>query len=490
MGSGLIFVLSLAGLALLVFGERLGLPANIAALGVIGTLAFMALGLSLASTTSRLRTFLSTHAGSTIWGSASRGAMILILVLSLDITPAALDMPGILSFLLGFFGVMILVPPQIADETGTRADSTRMISILSALAALYFTLTLWPHVMRAVIEITSWNALSAGLVILVLAGLPALLGGLEGLMRLSTRFMLLCAGLCVLPFAIAWGTQLAPASSFAVLIEFLQDVMAQPISELSSVKPALLLSMGMPNHALIGALTGLSLGGNYASRPSCSHRILAPLYGLAIAGCFVGAAWLTRTHLELTLLPSLARMPPTEWPLFAFDPALHGWLNVCGRPPRDAVDIAQACGASAPPALSQLVLERQLAFPAVAASEGWPLLLGTVWSLSIPLLLVLGLGFLIHAAARGISENLLFQFLHPRALRAWRLAMARVVTLLLLGGLYFYPLANPWIDERLARTIALGILILLTATVLSTWLRIMINALVKRSGAYRKPLIA
>ncbi|MCA1953212.1 MAG: hypothetical protein LDL22_09230, partial [Hyphomicrobiales bacterium] len=61
---------------------------------------------------------------------------------------------------------------------------------------------------------------------------------------------------------------------------------------------------------------------------------------------------------------------------------------------------------------------------------------GFIWGILPPLVALSGLGMLVLAAASGFSERVLFRLAHPRALRGFRLAMARL-SLLVLGTLLY-----------------------------------------------------
>jgi predicted TPR repeat methyltransferase len=153
-----------------------------------------------------------------------------------------------------------------------------------------------------------------------------------------------------------------------------------------------------------------------------------------------------------------------------FDETLRGWLTVCGSAPADALAAARACGQLDPKVpldAARLTFDRGLDAPALALSQGWPIILGFIWGLLGPLLEAAALAFLLHAAACGFAERFLFRIVHPRALRAWRLAMMRLSVIAVLGLLFLAvqagwradPAFVRWATAGLAGTAVMAILV-------------------------------
>jgi hypothetical protein len=490
MASALVFALSLAGFGLLVFGERMGLPAPLAAAGVTGVFLAALAALALASATSRLARYLI---------GSERGAATCLLAITACLAafalPLALDLgqdrlSTIVALAAGLVAALMLSPFNPWREDAMRAatagritpgetvsgdglqdravpgDTTRgalpLFRLAIAAGALVLVVRFFPLGIDRIAEAGGWDR---GRVFLIgLGGLAFLvvLGGLSSLGRAALVLISLVLVLGVLPVLAG----LAGAGLARV------DLAGLSLATIAGRASEIIASVGVPGlpkglrpewpAAILGFALGMMLLQPAASVPAArrSRRALAVVTGLATAGAI---GWIA-THQSATLAgligSAFEAAPPAQWPVFAFDETLRGWLTACNTLPEDANAAARACALPSP---RQPLPPGSLSFatglgpPALALAEGWPIILGFIWGLLGPLVELVALGFLLHAASTGLAEGLFHRVLHPRALRSWRLAISRLTLLGLVAAIALLWRHDLRLEAPLFRWLLLGL---------------------------------
>ena len=448
MISALVIALSSVGFGLLVFGERMGLGAQWAAWGVAGIFIAAALALALASMTSRLSRFM---VGAERGASLGFAASVAILLLGVA-TDRAVDASanGAVALIVGLVVASLLSPfnpwrnfsPLAArlhgedNDPGKGSRGALAVMMTAGLfAALLIAFQEFPGIIARVVGATGWHPqliVTAALGLLVLI---ALLGGLHGLARTAKVLIVLALATVAAPFLVfiirEFLDQFTP--------EFSRQLVETGFAGVRDGVSGLSLRREAPSLAL-GFILGVLLLQPASAVPGRAARGLALCGGILLALALGGLARIGQLLLQDIVSQRIVGVSPGQWPLFVFDETLRGWLKVCGAMPEDALSAARACaspGARAVLPAGSVLFEHGLDAPALALAQGWPIILGFIWGLLIPLFGLMALGLLLHAGASGLAERIGFRTLAPKALRSWRLAIARLSLLAIAAALYF-----------------------------------------------------
>lgn len=445
MTSALVVALSCAGFGLLVFGERMGLGAQLAAWGVGGIFLLATIVLALSSMTSRLPRFLAGDERGASLGLAACVACLLLsgVTAGADLAGATIALGG------GFITAVILAPfnpwrqrdgSGLVGQGGDRdtgegsrgAIAVFMVAVMIAAGAI--ALDRLPTALDRLVEATGWPRALARSTALGLVALVALLGGLHGLARTARVLIVIALVTAAVPFALFFAGEFFDQFSAAFLRQLAESGLEHGREVLKMLSPR----AEWPAFALGFALGLIALQPAAAVR-NPAGRVFAVLGGMLVAlalGALAGAGqWL----LDDLVTQRIMGAAPLQWPLFVFDETLRGWLTACGAAPEDAQAAARACASGHPRNLlpaGALRFDRELGAPALALAQGWPIILGYIWGLLVPFFGLLAIALLVHAAATGFSERVLFRTLNPVALRAWRLATARLSLIAAMAGLY------------------------------------------------------
>lgn len=468
MTSALVTALAIAGFALLVFGERIGLGPQLAAAGVIGVFAAITISLALASTTSRLARFMAgTERGASL-GLIALVSVVLLLAAGIGLAPGRTT-AGVMALVIGFcaaYGLMPFNPwRNFAGATASGGqdrdpgEETRgalgITMLAGVLAAGLIAFDAFPPILDRLAEMTGTPRSRAAGVVVPLLALVLVLGGLHGLVRCAKVLLVLVMITAVAPFIVF----LAGGVLEQVNVEFLSRLGQSGVSAAADAMKELTLAVEWPA-LVLGAALGIVAKQPATAVRSAAGRAFSIGAGVLLA-ILLGAMVKTGQALfDDGIANRLVASAPVQWPIFTFDETLRGWLSVCGITPSDAQAAARACtpvgsARSVLPAGS-LRFEPGLAAPALAASQGWPIILGFIWGLLLPLFGVLAIGFLVFSAASGAAERVLFRSLHPKALRSWRLAITRLLVLVGLGALYLFDRQGIRLDLLLFRWALLG----------------------------------
>ena len=473
MIGSLLLALSFAGILLLVLGERLGIPAPQAALGVVGIFAVLITILAILTSTTRLQHFLSGAPNAGIRASAALQTCCLLLVVTIE--PSFIRAPLMATCVLAtaYLATLLLVPRlRSADEERRFGPDTSDINRVMALCTCGFSCLMFfyffPLVLALVRDATGWSGADLRLVAIVVVLLPVVLAGLTGLSRVATHLVVVIAFVILLPAGID-VLRSAQAGDVLVWHEQVVAMVRGQHFELPQASVRL---------ALLGMAFALMNRTRFQTIERRFSRYAATLAGLALASLLAGAAYFGFAALDGVITHEISGVSPERWPIFAFDEAIRGWLRVCAIAPQDAIDLVQACrirGVALPVPASELLMDSGLRAPALAASRGWPVIMGFIWGLSGPILGLIALGFALHTAATGVSELVLFRMLHPFALKAWRLAAARVMMVSGFSALVWLAQMPMRLDDQLMTFLMLSLAFLLITTLLWHWLRLLIS---------------
>lgn len=471
----LALVVSIAGITLMAFGERLGLAAGIAGLLIPVILGLFVLIIALASATSRLTVYLDASDGkSAIRPFATQLVLVLAgLALQPDLNIA--DPRSGMVMLAAYIAILILVPsretmrllPEAERHMG-GPDRAAMIGLVTIGFALLLFVSWFQPVLVWLAKASGFAETVVRQAVLVVLAMVVLLGGLLAVSRLAQgalAFALLFVGL---PFAAVFGVEALrladPAATFG--LRWPGDQLASGLREMVSDT-----RMVMP------ALTGIGLGlVTLASTPRLGGPIRRGGFGLLIAittGLVAYGFAREAGALPTLVMRDLMPVTPQNWPLFVFDESIRGWLRVCQEAPRDALDVIQACRRSGvtgaiPPEMFEI--RPDMTGPALAAARGVPAAFGLVSGLLGPFMGFVALALLLQVAASGIGETILYRLLAPRALRAVRLARTRLVVLALLAPFIVMPDFPALPDPRFAHWLALSLGFLLAITLIADWM--------------------
>ncbi|HRE20392.1 MAG TPA: hypothetical protein PKW21_05085 [Rhabdaerophilum sp.] len=493
MAGALIFSLAMATIGLLVFGERMGLPAGLAAFGVAGVLGAVLAASAIVSATSRLGNFvIGEKKGATV-SFAGISALLLILGQFHLMTRGHEVLPAFLWLTAGFVASQFFLPVNPwssfcpASEVGPAAGlapgeslrgSVAVVMLATSLGAVVLLATLLPTLADRLVEASGWPFQIVFRTMLGLVCALALVGGLVSVRRATMVCLAFAALLFILPVMPEWLRAGLPDVLDADAIRLLStDVVSRIRIRGEGVLPA--LDSGA---AIAGFLIGLA-----ALQPSGAvFAIPARLVATVTAGVLAAtiAAFIEFNGMRMqSLATGLAEAPPAQWPVFVYDDVLRGWLSACGSWPDDARQAVRACGAvdlRVPLPAGALRFDNGLAMPALAASTGLPVILGFLWAL-LPLTLVLtACGLLLLVVATGCAEVL---FGRLSALRSARLARVRLAILgvsllaLIAGEIGYRP------DARHVRWLMLGTSFLGLAAMMAGWLIRFIRAVRNRRRA-------
>jgi hypothetical protein len=471
----LALIVSIASIALLAFGERLGLAAGIAGMLIPVILALFVLVIALVSATNRLTVYLDASDGR----SAIRSVAIqLVLVFSGVVFLQGQNMTDprpSFGMLAAYLLTVTLVPsrepmnrlPEIERRMG-GPDRDRAIGLVTiGFAMLLFSSWFQPAL--------DWLAKSSGFAsapvrqtLLWALGSVVVLGGLSAIVRLAEgalAFTLLFAGL---PLLAVFGAEalrmIDPAASLDLRWPALASVSALVFRtfEVSTIWPVLVgIGLGLASLASTPSLGGPVRRGGFGA-------LIITLAGLVAYG-FAREA----SALPALVMRDLIPVAPQNWPLFVFEDAIRGWLLVCQEAPRDAIDVIQACRRSGvtdaiPPEMFEI--RPDMIGPALAAARGVPAAFGLAAGLLGPMMAFVALALLLQVAATGIAETIIFRLLSKRALRAARLTRARLATIALLAPFLVWPSVPALLDQKALIWVGLSLGMLLAFILLADWI--------------------
>jgi hypothetical protein len=427
-----ILALVLAGLSLLVFGERLGLPAPIAASGVFLVLVCGGCAVALAATTTRLPLYLGAKAGPTALLALALGsipvAILLPLSLRVDLVEGGVFLAG--------FAVGALVFPHCPKPFWRPARD--ILGLSSLLVAMLLLLAALPG-SAPLVQFHTGTGPKAALLVILLPGFAVLLGGAVGVVRLAGFLAGTFLLMVVVPLGVdALSTSLlydAIQTGMRFVLEHKPDEMVTKLRLLADGGEkakfgwvfAAGLALSLPFSTFL-----MQVEKHYA-------RLAASLLTVLGMGFIVILGVLCAQAFQTMLMTEIAAVSPNLWPPFVFDERISGWITVCGIAPNDAADVVRACKEGAGKAMTSaadtgLILDTRLAAPAFAMWRGWPIVFGLLANMVLPFLLLAGLAMLLNHAAVRFSEIVLHGWLLPHALKTMRVSLARLSVLGMMAG--------------------------------------------------------
>lgn len=433
----IVLAVLVAGLAMVLFAERLGIPAALASLLVLSLLGAAVVLTAVLSGTSRLPLFLIGEGAAGWLALVGRHAILSAGGLLMLAVTAPLQASGILVVMVAYLAGVALCPRHAIEvktqgiiPPGLRPDEARLLSLSIGLIAAVAVVALGPEVLRLVGGTLARPFIEIAGLTLGLTAILLLPGGDRGVLRFVAMGLTLAIFFIFLPF----------------LLETLRDaaewrsILQDPVQRAGwqALLPGFAFQWAdVPLPAVIGMALGLVGAAGHAQVEGRLKRCLAPVFGILVLCLTIALIASSLLMLERVLNLSIAGVLPQRWPLFVFDESLRSWISVCGQVPSDPLDVIEACrtaGRDLPLQRGDIRLDPELRAPAIAAARAMPTMLGVIW-LGIGLLLLLTLEMLLlSAAATAISEVLLFRVFHPRGLKAWRLVAARVSILALAAG--------------------------------------------------------
>lgn len=501
MAGALIFSLAMAAIGLLVFGERMGLPAPLAALGVAGVLGAVLVVSAVSAATSRLGRFILGENGG---AGMAQGAIVALLLVLARFYPglfgAEVFSPAL--WLLTGFVLGQLLPPvnpwaafRPAIQRSGSAEPSRAatlrgaapaIMLAAGLGAATLLAAMVPVLADRLVEASGWPPRLAFRGVVAFICLLALVGGLVSIRRAAMIGLAFAGLLLVLPVVPEW---LRIQSPQGLDVEFLRYVASETLNQTGARIGMVLRRPDLPAGVMGFALgmTALQASGAVRGTPA---RVIAIVTGLVTATTVLAIFEFNGTRLQALITTGLVEAAPTQWPVFVYDDVLRGWLSACGTWPDDARQAARACGAvdpRLPLAPGSLRFDNGLAMPALAAASGLPVILGFLWAL-LPLVIVLvACAMLLLVAATGLAELLALGSDVRPALRSARLARIRLIvlglsTLLLTAGEVGFRL-----DARLIRWAMLGVALLGLSAMVAGWIVRFMRAIRNRRDARAIP---
>lgn len=456
-----ILALVLAGLSLLVFGERLGLPAPIAASGVFLVLVCGGFAVALAATTTRLPLYLGAKTGPAALLALAMGsiptAMLLPLSLRVDLVEGSIFLAG--------FAAGAVVFPQLPKPFWRPARdilglSSLLVAMLLLLAALPGSIPL--------LQFQAGTGPQAALLVILLPGFAVLLGGAVGVARL-TGFL---AGTFMLMVVVPLGVEALSTSllydgvkaGLRFVLEHKPDEMIMKLRQLADEGERAKLGWAFA----AGLALALPFSTFLMQVEKRYARLAASLLTVLVMGSIVILGVLCAQSFQMMLMREIAALPPNLWPPFVFDERISGWITVCGIAPNDAADVVRACKEGVGKAISSaadtgIILDTRLAAPAFAMWRGWPIVFGLLANMVLPFLLLAGLAMLLNHAAIRFSEIVLHGWLLPHALKTMRVSLMRLSVLGMMAGFALwlqngYNLPRPVLEIGLAATACLCLL--------------------------------
>lgn len=489
-------VLSLAivvvTILLVAFAERLGLPGALASVLVQLALGAFVLALVVLSATSRLTVFLDGDRRTAWFGQVALQVALLGGTLTL-LNGAQLGdpLPG-LALLAGYACGVLVAPARqdfstlpSPDRALSGGDTAGFFGLASAGAAVLLLMTLFSPLMTLLAGRLGISGDLLRLLALGVIGTAVILGGYAACSRLSRGVLALVAVFIGVPLGLdglARSISIEPGLQALGEIRPMLTALADAAATRADLFTPALMGLGL-------ALVGLAL---MPGRKGPAGRLGVALPALALVTAMAVLLFREVWELDRFVSQSIRPLAPAEWPLFVFDEALQGWLRVCGVIPRDATDVAQACGLANPRAVvagARLQVSRELLGPAMAGMRGWPILFGYVWGILGPLLALIAVSAFLHVAATGMAETLIFRVLKPRQLRSGRLATARLLAIAALLALAQGIAEAFSLDAPLTAWLALSFAMLAGASLLASWLLILRRVLT-RFLASRQPTVS
>lgn len=493
MAGAAIFSLAMAAIGLLIFGERMGLPAPLAALGVIGVLIAVLIAVTLLGATSRLGNFAAGRARGAVLAYAAVSGVLLVLGYyqvrgisaegvsagaSVDFFSASLWLLG------GFLAGQIVLPAnpwkafrpamgvttvQAGKESDTLRGAVVMMMLAGTIGALGVLISTLPDLASRLVAASGWSKEIVFRSLLGLVGALALFGGLVSIRRAAMIGFALAGLLLAVPVFAEWvGANLPQGSVEGAARQTVLRVMTDLTSIGMTAFQAPALSAG-----LVGGLLGMAASPAAAAVTHLGKRWLAVMAGIGAAALVITAIEITGVRLQALMTTSLVGSSPAQWPVFVYDDVLRGWLSACGTLPDDARQAARACGTVAPRIVlppGSLHFDDGLGMAALAASSGFPVILGFLWSL-LPLVLALvACAMLLLVAATGFAETVFGARARAKSLRSSRLGRIRIVILGICAVLAVVEPVGGTTGGDLLRWGMLGSFFLALAAALAGWL--------------------
>lgn len=445
MFAPLVFVMSLFGFAFLVIGERMGLQTGLAAGALAAVLLAALASLGLAAVSSRLERYLGAAGTAGAGGAALRGAALLLTL------GAFAPLPGGGMVLAAGFPLGFLLAHRVEATMPARRGGLILARFALAVVFLALAWLVWPPLTGALAEVLGVSTSGARLGVAGLVLLLLLPGGARGADSAGRALIWLILLLAVLPLTLHLALAVAGRGDPLTLEAF---------AALAQQAPGAIRALALPASTLVaGAAAG------YAARGGATMPARAAALGLAgtlaLAALVAGAALFAQTYLADIIAQRILMASPGQWPGFLFEDGVRGWLIACGKPLEDAAGLARACPATRPGG-TEITFLAALQAPALARAMQLSVLFGTLWKLLPVLLGIVGLTHLMLRGASLASESVLHGVLNPTGLRSWRLAMARLTLIALVGAVLALPksLAGPAgaLDALLAAAAGVAVL--------------------------------
>lgn len=479
----LILAVLVAGAAMVLFAERLGVPGGLALRLLALLFCGAVLALALVSGTSRLARFLGDDQAQGLLAAGAGQAVLLGAAIMVATQMAPFTLWLVVAVMIGFLVTASLMPRLLSrvDQPATtlRSDETSIALVLAAVMASA----------AIVIVLPQFAALPSARLIATGAQLAFWMLPLVAILAVPGGFALLrivgpLALTLVIPFVFAPTLVEIIREASALRGEFSPlRLLAPMVSTALDLPPEPLVALAMP--LVSGAVAGLLAAEERHLVAGPARKVLLPGVAVVLVGFGAIFVWLLGQEFERILLAEFAGQMPQRWPVFAFDEALGGWLTVCGRAPVDAFDVAQACrlsGVALPLPREALTVDPVLQMSALAASRSMPVMLGAIWN-ALPWLMLAGaVMHLLLRASVNLSEVMWYRLLRPKALKAWRLVAARLTLIALaLAMARIGPEAMAW--KPLAVTLVLGAMIALFFVLIGAILRRLVGVLnARRAG--------
>lgn len=489
MAGAAVFSLAMAAIGLLVFGERMGLPAPLAALGVIGVLFAALIAAALLGATSRLGHYVvSRERGGVFAYGAVSGALLVLGYYHVrglgDGGGSAWISPALLWLLGGFCAGQIVLPanpwkafqPTIGvtpGQAGTGGDAlggaVTMMMLAGTIGTLSVLISILPDLASRLVAASGWSKEIVSRSLLGLVCALALFGGLVSIRHAVMIGFALTGLLLVLPVFVEWfGIHLSQGSAEGAV----RQMVPRAMTDLTSVVVVALQAPAL-SAALAGFLLGMAASPAAAAVTHPGTRWLAAMGGIGVATFVIASVEITGVRLQALMTTSLVGSPPVQWPVFVYDDVLRGWLSACGTLPDDARQAARACGTMDPRIVlppGSLRFDEGLGMAALAASSGLPVILGFLWSL-LPLVLALvACALLLLVAATGFAETAFGARARRKSLRSSRLGRIRLVILGICAALAVVEPVAGMAGGDLLRWGMLGSFFLASAAALAGWL--------------------
>lgn len=441
MAGALIFSLAMVAIGLLVFGERMGLPAGIAAVGVAGVLGTVLAASAIFGATSRLRRFVIDEGRGAAVSAAAVAAILLLFGQFYLAAGGQAAFSAFLWLVTGFVASQLFLPanPWSAFRTASEGDGRAGISkgdgLRGAVAIILLAASLGgsallaaivPALADRLVEASGWSFPLVYRAVLGLACALALFGGLVSIRQAALVCLAFAVLLLVLPVMPEWlRAQLPQALEGEAIRQIMRDLSSGTILRAGAIFRA-----PDAGAAAVGFLIGFTSLQTTGAVMGAAARFATVVAAVVLAAAITGTIAFNAERLQL-LVTGLAGTAPAQWPVFVYDDVLRGWFSACGTSPDDARQAARACAAvdpRVPLPTGSLRFDNGLAMPALATSTGLPVILGFLWAL-LPLALTLvACGMALLAAATSWAELLPGRV---PALRSTRLARMRLAILTL-----------------------------------------------------------